>query len=140
MEASSQQLSSRSGAMSESEASDSTSPTTPTSTQAESQTEPKYDGGKDRWDLLPMGAMRLVVKALTVGAKKYSGWSWVDQVQAPVPRYYAAAMRHVERWQAGERYDPETGLPHLAHALASLTFVMCHEEGLGVPVWVRRGE
>jgi hypothetical protein len=41
-----------------------------------------------------------------------------------VDRYYAAALRHLPAWRGGEELDPESGLTHLAHALANAAFLM----------------
>ena len=32
----------------------------------------------------------------------------------------ACLMRHMAAWQRGEENDPESGLPHLAHAMCNL--------------------
>jgi hypothetical protein len=42
-------------------------------------------------------------------------------------RLYAAAERHLHAWWAGESNDSETGLSHLAHALACLHFLNHYE-------------
>ena len=39
-------------------------------------------------------------------------------------RYYDALMRHLEKWRSGEIDDPETGLPHLAHASCCMMFLL----------------
>ncbi|MGH7869029.1 MAG: dATP/dGTP diphosphohydrolase domain-containing protein [Candidatus Dormibacteraceae bacterium] len=82
----------------------------------------KKDAGKDRWDLLPTGAIRMIVRVLGFGAKKYAARSWM-QVPEARDRYYAAALRHITAWWDGERYDPESGLHHLGHALCCLVFL-----------------
>ncbi len=83
----------------------------------------KNDSGKDRWDLLPVRGTRLIVKVLTFGAAKYAPENW-RKVPNARERYYAAAMRHLTAWWEGERDDPETGLPHLAHAGCCIIFLL----------------
>ena len=81
----------------------------------------KADQAKARMDLLPPKVLEGVAQVLAFGAKKYAAWNWV---KAPAyGRYFAAAQRHLAAWQAGEDLDPETGLPHLHHALCSLMFL-----------------
>lgn len=82
----------------------------------------KHDQDKPRWDLLPLEAVGYVVDVLTFGAKKYApdGWRQVPEWRR---RYYAAALRHLVAWWKGERVDPESGLPHLAHAGCCLLFL-----------------
>lgn len=84
----------------------------------------KHDHGKPRWSLLPMDAVEDVVRAITYGAAKYSDGNWQHVDPA---RYHDALFRHLKAWSCGERLDPESGLPHLAHAGASLLFVMWHD-------------
>lgn len=81
----------------------------------------KADQAKPRMDLLPPKVLEGVAQVLTFGAKKYAAWNWV---KAPAyGRYFSAAQRHLAAWQAGEDLDPETGLPHLHHALCGLMFL-----------------
>lgn len=83
----------------------------------------KFDQGKDRWDLLPFGPITWVVKVLTFGAKKYAPNNW-QKVADPSERYFAAGMRHLVLYREGEWLDPETGLPHLAHAICNFMFLL----------------
>lgn len=82
----------------------------------------KHDGGKARYDLMPPQTLSEVVAVLTFGAKKYGDENW-REVPDALRRYYAAAMRHIEAFRRGEMLDPETGEPHLAHAICCLTFL-----------------
>lgn len=86
----------------------------------------KDDAGKPRWDLLPVGPAREVVRALTHGAARYGDDNW-RRVEEPRRRYYAAALRHMTTWFDGELLDPDTGLSHLAHAACCLLFLLGHE-------------
>lgn len=78
----------------------------------------KHDEEKVRLDLLPFEALMDVGRAMTYGAKKYAdhnyrkGMAW--------GRLLAAALRHLVAWGSGQDDDPESGLPHLAHATACL--------------------
>ena len=82
----------------------------------------KADSGKPEWNLLPLAEVEDVVRVLTVGARKYAPDNWQKVPQARA-RYFAAAMRHLVAWWRGERDDPETGLPHLAHAGCCVLFL-----------------
>lgn len=86
----------------------------------------KDDLGKLRYDLLPPNALREVVKVLTYGAAKYApdNWQVVDDAKA---RYTAALMRHFEAWRDGETLDPDSRLPHLAHAACNALFLLWFE-------------
>lgn len=78
----------------------------------------KDDGGKPDFSLLDPTALLTVVKVLTFGASKYGADNW-KTVPDMERRYFAAANRHLWAWYNGEETD-ESGLPHLAHAIASL--------------------
>lgn len=81
----------------------------------------KDDKGKSRPDLLPAGALLEVSFVLEYGARKYGPNTWRGLEWS---RLYAAALRHLLAFQAGEDDDPETGCPHLAHAAAQVLFLL----------------
>ena len=83
----------------------------------------KDDKGKPRWSLVPNKVMGLVVQALEYGAKRYGDDNW-KHVPDSRTRYYDAARRHIDSWWDGEHLDPESGLPHLAHATCCLLFLL----------------
>lgn len=86
----------------------------------------KHDGGKQRWDLLPWPEVAEVVKVVTFGAEKYAPDNW-KSVPSAKDRYFAAAMRHLVAWRAGEREDRESGVNHLAHAACCILFMLYFE-------------
>ena len=86
----------------------------------------KKDHSKPRWDLLPLDAVRPIVDVLTFGAVKYSDDNW-QTVPNGERRYFAALLRHLQAWQAGEQNDPESGLTHLAHAGCCLVLLLWFE-------------
>lgn len=85
--------------------------------------EQKADQGKSDWTLMPFKALEPVLRVLEFGAKKYSrgGWKTVPDAKR---RYQAALMRHVTAYLDGEFLDPETKLPHLAHAGCNVLFLL----------------
>lgn len=87
----------------------------------------KFDGGKTRWALLPWKAAAKVVEVLEFGAKKYGPNNW-QSLENGVERYNEAAIRHISARMQGEKSDPETGLPHLAHAGCCILFALFIDE------------
>lgn len=83
----------------------------------------KHDQGKARWDLLDFQQVEAVVRVLTAGADKYGDHNWRN-VEPFEHRYFSAAMRHLVAYRTGQSVDPETGEPHLAHAICNLLFLM----------------
>lgn len=82
----------------------------------------KFDAGKIRLDLLPVIPLEEIGKVLTFGAKKYSERNWEKGFSWSRP--YGAALRHIFAFWRGEKYDPETGLHHLAHAACCILFLL----------------
>jgi hypothetical protein len=88
----------------------------------------KNDQGKPRWDLIPLKALGSMVDVLTFGAQKYApdnwrsveGWRW---------RYLRAGLGHIFAWARGEKLDPESGKPHLAHAACCIFFLLELDDG-----------
>jgi hypothetical protein len=88
----------------------------------------KHDADKARYDRIPPHALDAVAQVLRFGADKYGdddGWRHVPNLRV---RYFAATMRHAWAWMRGEALDPESGLPHLAHAVCSLMFILDVEQ------------
>lgn len=82
----------------------------------------KKDSGKVRVELVPVRAILWAAKVFAYGASsKYKAWSWVS---LPQHRTYASALRHLYAWRDGERLDPESGMPHLAHALTNVMMML----------------
>lgn len=82
----------------------------------------KYDSGKPDWSLVELEGIEGMVKVLTFGAEKYErdGWKTVPDARN---RYFAALLRHLTAYQAGELVDSESGLSHLDHAMCNLYFL-----------------
>lgn len=81
-----------------------------------------------------------VARVMKFGAGKYSEWNWTEDGGLSWRRLYNAVLRHIvlgQRWAPGPDHpaqlDPESALPHIAHALASLG--MLHDtiaRGIGI--------
>lgn len=82
----------------------------------------KFDGGKLRYDLLPVHALEEVTRVITLGAEKYDPENW-KRVPEGRRRYTAAAFRHIEAWRKGETTD-EIGTHHIANAISNLMFIL----------------
>ena len=90
----------------------------------------KDDSGKLRMGLVLSGfipSLLEVCKIGTFGANKYTANGW-QEVEKGYDRYEDAMFRHWAAFKMGEKNDPESGFPHLAHfawnALAILTFYL----------------
>lgn len=94
-------------------------------TANEKPTNPKDIIGSDKLPLhlWPTTATALGSLALLDGALKYGRGNFrAVGVRASI--YYDAALRHLQAWFEGEDNAPDSGLPHLAHALACLAIVV----------------
>lgn len=94
---------------------------------AQQKAEPgwKMDAGKPRIDLVAPEFIQQTADVLAFGAAKYSERNWERGMSWG--RCFGALMRHMWAWWAGERNDPESGLPHLAHAACCLMFLVAYE-------------
>lgn len=77
--------------------------------------------GKPRMELVAPDFLRGLAAVLTYGAAKYEPWNWTKG--KTLSRDFAAALRHLTAWNDGEDLDPESGLPHLMHAVADIMIV-----------------
>lgn len=89
------------------------------------QTNPKDAIGSSKLPLhlWPASATMLGCLALLDGTLKYGRSNWREAgVRASI--YNDAARRHLDAWFEGEDFDPDSHLPHLAHALACLAILV----------------
>jgi hypothetical protein len=85
----------------------------------------KYDELKPDYAQLPPTALESVVQVLSFGAAKYEAYNWRKGFKWT--RLFSACNRHIFAWLKGEDLDPESGLPHLAHAICCLIFLLEHQ-------------
>lgn len=86
----------------------------------------KNDQDKLPWHLLPPELMESVAAVLKYGAQKYEPRNWEKGMAWS--RIFSAMMRHSWAWWRGEQNDPETGMSHLWHAGACLSFLIAYEQ------------
>lgn len=82
----------------------------------------KFDAGKARYDLIPAFALEEIAHVLAHGASKYGDDNWRNDPEWS--RYFAASMRHMWAYWAGEDLDPESKRHHLAHAACCILFLL----------------
>lgn len=68
-----------------------------------------------RFDLIPAGPMLELARVYGRGAAKYADRNWEKGYAWGLS--YGAMQRHLHAFWGGEYLDPESGLPHLAHAM-----------------------
>lgn len=78
----------------------------------------KNDSGKPDLTLISKELMVSLARVREFGNKKYERGNWKKGFA--VTRSLAAALRHIFAFLSGETLDPESGLSHLGHAVASL--------------------
>ena len=85
----------------------------------------KDDQGKAPWHLLAPEMLGGTAQVLGFGAEKYAPRNWEKGMAWS--RCFSALMRHMWFWWSGEKFDPESGLPHLWHASCCLMFLIAYE-------------
>jgi len=68
----------------------------------------------ERHSLIPPEALSEISKVYGYGAEKYDAHNW--RKGYPWSLSYDALQRHLNAFWSGQDIDPESGLPHLAHA------------------------
>lgn len=85
----------------------------------------KHDEGKPRLDLLSKVFLWGIAVILTEGVTEYGAHNWRGGMAWSRP--YAALLRHLTAWWAGEDLDPKSGKSHLYHAGCELMFLTEYE-------------
>ena len=89
----------------------------------------KYDKQKVALGLLPLETLETVAQVFEFGAQKYGIWDWFDDGKnTEFIRSFSSIQRHLFAWHNGEDIDPDSGLPHLAHATSQLMILMSHSK------------
>lgn len=88
----------------------------------------QYGDRKVPLHLVPAPAMVAIAMGLKEGARKYGAYNW-RSLPVEAETYVGAALRHLMAWQDGEDIDPDSGNPHLFHAMASLAILVDSIEG-----------
>jgi hypothetical protein len=95
----------------------------------------KFDTNKRCWSACPTKALEELADVMTMGMKKYGKHNYLQggleysrlwdaalhnylQGGLEYSRLWDAALRHLCAWYQGEDKDEESGLSHLAHAMA----------------------
>lgn len=90
----------------------------------------KFDGEKNRYDLIPATPLDELARVYTIGAAKYGDRNWEGGLKWG--RIFAAMMRHAWAYWRGERTDPVDGQHHLASvawcAFALMEYETTHPE------------
>jgi hypothetical protein len=86
----------------------------------------KYDQGKPQMSLISSTALVELAKVMSYGSGKYQPHNWRKGFKWS--RIMDAAMRHLIAYNGGERVDSETGITHLAHAMANLMMLIEFEK------------
>jgi len=82
----------------------------------------KHDSGKAPLSIIPRVALELEAQVFAFGAKKYARDNYKKGFAHT--RLLDAALRHIYAHIDGEDTDPESGLPHLAHARCCLSMLL----------------
>lgn len=73
--------------------------------------------------LVPPSAKHYLAMALADGARKYGPYNWRDS-RISVSVYVAAVQRHIDAFWDGEDCAEDSGVHHLAHAMACLALLL----------------
>lgn len=91
----------------------------------------KYDTAKTPLSLIPKEALDQIAGVLDYGKRKYAAHNWRKGMEWS--RLIDATLRHLTAFNSGEDTDPESNLPHLAHAACNLCFLITYyDKQLGI--------
>jgi hypothetical protein len=72
---------------------------------------------------VPPALLHYAAMAFADGAAKYGPFNWREKkVSASI--YYEACLRHLMAWFDGEEVAEDSGVPHLAHAVACVAILI----------------
>lgn len=84
----------------------------------------KFDTDKPKIHLVPPEVIEAMATVYGFGAEKYGENNWRQDIHKfPYSRHYSSIMRHLLAFHSGEDLDPESGLPHLWHAMTQMAIL-----------------
>jgi|ERR1035437_1396603 hypothetical protein len=88
-------------------------------------TNPKDLLGAKKVNLHLVPASSIIYQALAMenGARRYGPYNWREN-KVICTIYISAAMRHLQAFLDGEELAPDSLIPHLGHALASIGIIV----------------
>lgn len=88
-------------------------------------TNPKDRLGSKKVNLFLVPAASKIYQALAMmdGAIKYGPYNWREK-KVLLSIYISALQRHIDAFVDGEEIASDSGIPHLAHALANLGIIV----------------
>jgi hypothetical protein len=89
-----------------------------------------FSTGKSGVDQIPPELLMAWGDIFTHGAEKYGRDNWKGGTEWH--EFYGSALRHLYKWWLGETLDPDSGEPHLGHALwnvGALLYFQMHALG-----------
>jgi hypothetical protein len=86
----------------------------------------RYNSNKPDLSLIPLCTLEDEARVWMYGKQKYAAWNWAKGMDWSIP--LACALRHLSAWQQGEEIDPESGLPHIAHAMCNLRMLTLYSK------------
>ena len=84
-----------------------------------------YSGKKLGIDQIPVEILAEVGLVYSYGEQKYARDNWKKGTDWS--EFIGSAKRHLAYWEMGERTDPESALPHLAHAIWNLITLLYYD-------------
>jgi hypothetical protein len=85
----------------------------------------RLDTGKNRLELIPPEWVWALGDISTQGSVKYAPRNWERGMAWS--KMIGCSLRHLYKFMAGERYDPETGCHHLAMAAWNMLALMVYD-------------
>jgi hypothetical protein len=87
--------------------------------------DPKGEVGKSKpqLHLIPRVSLEAQAGALELGRKKYGFFNWREN-QVSTNTYISAMFRHLAAYKESEDLDPESGISHLGHIMASCAIIL----------------
>lgn len=79
--------------------------------------------GKVKLNLVPPRSQEAIARVREFGVNKYKDpWGWM--LACTEDEFIEAVKRHLNKRDRGEEIDPESGLPHIYHALCGMAMAV----------------